>query len=168
MPKTDPNSPIVCPWTPIVDGREKLAYQFANLRADANKNHRPIVVQWEWGHLKSGDYSIKGYETQAAIERKSLEDLYSTLGQHRDRFEAEHQRLAEMELALVVIEADWPTILRSPPERSKLCPKTISRTAISWHQKYGVAWLALSSRGLAEAWTFRTLDTFWRHKQEAA
>ena len=42
------------------------------------------------GVLKAGDYTIAGLEDVVVVERKSIKDLFGTLGQHRDRFEAEH------------------------------------------------------------------------------
>lgn len=159
---------ITCPFTILVDGREKAPYQFTGLTSDADKHHLPIIVTWQWAHLKTGDYTIEGLENQIAVERKSLEDLYNTLGSHRDRFEAEHRRLAQYPRgqACVVIEATWDDILSRPPERSKLRPKTVLRTAVSWQAKYGIPWNTVVDRRLAEIWTFRFLEKCWRQQQE--
>lgn len=150
----------------VVDGREKAPYTFAGLRADAAMRHRPLAVRWQWGFLATGDYSILGHEDRIAVERKSIEDLYSTLGQHRERFEREHERMAAMDFAAVVVEASWVRILHEPPERSRLHPKTVFRTAVSWLVKYGVAWIAAEDRRLAEITTFRLLDRWWRLQEE--
>jgi len=157
---------ITTPFKIIIDGREKAPYTFTGILADANKQKRPLSVPWHWGYLKTGDYSIAGMEAVVAVERKSLADIFSTLGQHRDRFQAEHERLARMKFAVVIIEADWPTILRHPPAMSKLNPKTVYRTAMSWQQRYGVPWLTMSSRRLAEVTTFRILEKFYQHQQQ--
>lgn len=125
-----------------------------------------MAVKWQWGYLTTGDYSILGYEGRIAIERKSLEDLYGSLGQQRDRFEREHERMAKLEFAAVVIEASWKEILTRPPERSRLNPKTIHRTALSWLVRHGIAWLTVEDRRLAEITTFRLLDRWWRLIQE--
>jgi ERCC4-type nuclease len=146
----------------VVDGREKAPYQFCGLRADANLRRRPLVVPWEWAYLETGDYSVKGHEGEVAVERKSLADLYTTLGQHRDRFEAEHERLSEMQFAAVVIEASWETILKHPPEFSKLQPKSVYRTALSWAVRYRVPWFAMPGRRAGEVTTFRLLERWWR------
>ena len=37
--------------------------------------------------LRTGDYSLEGYQDQIAIERKSIDDLVVCLGKERDRFE---------------------------------------------------------------------------------
>jgi len=161
--KEKPTS-ITCPFTVLVDGREKAPYQFTGLVSDADKSHLPIVVAWEWSHLKTGDYSIVGLEHLISVERKSLADLYSTLGSHRDRFQAEHERLASFPTgrACVVIEATWEDIINHPPERSRLNPKTVLRTAVSWQVKYGIPWVTAVDRRLAEIWTFRFLEKCWR------
>lgn len=156
---------IHLPFTVAVDSREKAPYTFTGLRADAAQKNRPLAVAWEYRTLKSGDYSLVGHEGEIAIERKSLADLYGTLGQNRERFEAEHERLADMSAAFVVIEATWPEILSSPPIESKLNPKTVFRTAISWQLRYGVPWLALGDRRLCEHFTFRTLEKWWRESR---
>lgn len=158
--------PLKVPFTVVVDGREKTPYTFSGLRADANLRRRPLAIPWEWTYLETGDYSVKGYENYVAIERKSLGDLYMTLGQHRDRFEREHERLSEMDFAAVVVEASWETILQHPPEMSKLLPKCVYRTALSWAVKYGVPWFCVEGRRLGEVTTFRLLERWWRFRKD--
>ena len=153
-------SPVYTPFRVAVDQREQLPYSFEGLLADASQSHRPLVVVCENHHLETGDYSIVGMSDLVAIERKSLADLYTTLGQGRDRFEAEHQRLAGMSFAAVVIEATLEDTIRRPPDRSKLNPKTVYRTALSWPVRYGVHWMFCGSRRLAEVTTFRLLQQF--------
>jgi hypothetical protein len=73
--------------------------------------------------------------------------------------------MAEMSFAAVVIEASWEQILFWPVE-SRLNPKSVFRTAISWQQKFGVPWLAMGSRELAEITTFRLLERFYENETE--
>lgn len=157
------NAPLHVPFRVVVDSREQLPYTFGGLRADADKHNRPLEITRVCKTLPAGDYSIEGFETRIAIERKSLADLFSTLGQRRDQFEAEHARLARYEFAAVVIEASWSRILFDPPGNSRLLPKTILRTGASWSQRYGVHWLAYENRRFAEIMTFRHLETFWKN-----
>ena len=158
--------PISAPFTILIDGREKAPYRFTGLNGNASQNHRPIIVATEWAHLKTGDYTIRGFESFVAVERKSLEDLFSTLGQHRDRFEEEHKRLAEFQVKAVVIEADRDDVVLFPPERSKLNPKSVKGTEESWFVKYGVPWFYVGSRRSAEEWTFGVLEKAWRRFTE--
>ena len=156
-------SPLTAPFTVLVDGREKTPYTFADLHADACHQHRPLLVTTEWAHLPTGDYTVRGLESIVTVERKSLADLFSTLGQHRDRFEREHERMAAgFQRAAVVVEASWYDVLHLPPPRSKLNPKTVWRTSISWLCRYGVPWVMAEDRRLAEIWTFRFLEKAWK------
>lgn len=160
--------PFVLPFTIVVDGQEKAPYRFGGMTTDAAMKSRPISVPISWAHLKTGDYSIAGWEKHVTVERKSLGDLYSTLGQHRARFEREHVRMAGMGAGntCVIIESSWDRIINHPPRRSRLNPKTVFRTWLSWSQRYGVPWYALEDRRLAEVTTFRWLQCWWNRIQE--
>jgi DNA excision repair protein ERCC-4 len=159
----DPDAPLPTPFTVVIDSREQANYTFQGLRADAKQLCRPLVVQTVVRGLRSGDYSLAGHENAIAIERKSLSDLYGTLGKGRDRFERELARLAEMRLAVVMVEASWHEILTSPPDRSRLNPKTVHRSVIAWQQRFpNVHWWTAGDRRLAEITTFRILERWWR------
>jgi len=56
-------------FTIIVDSREQKPYLFGGYTCGVKKSG-----------LKTGDYSIEGYENSICVERKSKEDLYSSLG----------------------------------------------------------------------------------------
>jgi hypothetical protein len=113
--------------------------------------------------LRTGDYSLRGYEARVAVERKSLQDVYHTLGQRRACFERELARLNEMEFAAVVVEASWEAILREPPGRSRLRPKVVYRSVLAWGQRYPrVHWYTMGNRRLAEVTTLRILERFYR------
>jgi DNA excision repair protein ERCC-4 len=153
--------------TVIVDSREKNPYTFELINGDAAEGGGFLKVQTMIGALDSGDYSLEGYEAKIAIERKSLADLYSTIGQGRERFEREFDRLNRLDVAVVIIESTWPEIL-DPPEsitrHTQLSPKTISRTAISWTQRYPrVHWWTCGCRQIGEAMTFRILERYYRN-----
>jgi hypothetical protein len=102
---------IITPYTVIIDSREQAPHSFQGFLADAHQKNKPLLVSVEVAGLKSGDYSLKGFEDRIAVERKSLQDAYSTFCQGRDRFERELARLNEMEYAAVVVEASWSRIL---------------------------------------------------------
>jgi ERCC4-type nuclease len=55
--------------------------------------------------LRTGDYSIEGFEDRVAVERKGLSDLFTCVGRERPRFERELVRLAAMDYGAVVLEA---------------------------------------------------------------
>lgn len=151
----------ICDFTVIQDSREQMPWDFTGFKCDAPHQNKNLIVPVEIAGLKTGDYSLKGFEDRICIERKSLGDLYSTLGQDRDRFEREFERMAQMQYAALIIEADWPTICSSPPERSKLHPKSVFRTLIAWSQRYGVHVHPTPSVGFAERLCFRILERFY-------
>jgi DNA excision repair protein ERCC-4 len=144
------------PFRIVVDTREQQPYTFKGLSTGG----KPIAVPLHRGVLHSGDYSIQGFEGRVAVERKSLSDLYSTLGQRRKQFEAEHRRLQAFEFAAVVVEASWSQI-RAGIERSGLHGESVWRTGLAWAMRYGVHWYAMDSRRQAEEATFRLLERYW-------
>lgn len=165
MVRKSQHEPIATPFTILIDQRENLPFRFFGIKSDANQGYRELAVATKPAHLTTGDYTIEGYQSLVCVERKSLDDIYGTIGQRRELFEAEHDRMAGLSAACVVIEADWDTILNKPPLMSKLNPKVIWRTAISWSIRYGVPWYAMPHRAAAELWTFRFLEMFHRQQQ---
>lgn len=150
----------------VVDTREQAGYTFAGLKSDAVDGGHVMTVRTERRTLKSGDYSLSGFETRVAVERKSLADLFGTIGQGRDRFERELERLNAFDFAVVMVESTWPEILASPPTHSKLNPRTVSRSVIAWQQRYTkVHWFLAGNRRMAEGFTLRILERFWKEAQ---
>ncbi len=157
------------PFLILIDQREKLPYTFAAVRAPV------LPYTAETCHLPTGDYAtgLTGadlgpgpcYYGHAVVERKSLSDLYGTLGQHRVRFEREFQRLSHFGYAALVIEADWATIanpnavLDHPTE---LNPKSVIATLLAWSQRYGVHLFPCPNRNFAEQLTYRLLERWVR------
>lgn len=167
MKKPTPDTPVVFPATIIVDTREQSPYQFTGFVADATDGAGPLVIQTRTAGLASGDYSLAGMEEVVAVERKSLADLFSTIGQGRSRFERELQRLNQMRFAAVVVEAEWSTVLNDPPPHTRLTPKTIWRSVVCWQQRYTrVHWSFLPSRRHAEVMTLRVLERAWKETQK--
>ncbi len=160
--KTPSDEPLTVPFTVVIDTREQRNFTFTGLYADAKDGNRPLVVPTVVATLGQGDYSIVGLENVVAAERKSLADLYGTLGQGRKRFERELERLAGLRWAAVVVEADWSAVLDGY-HRSQLNAKTIHRSVIAWQQRYAsIHWWFLPDRRLAEITTFRILERWWK------
>ncbi len=145
----------------VIDTREQLPFSFDGLTCDRADGGGALTVPTQRGTLASGDYSLLGYESRVAVERKSLSDLYGTLGQGRERFERELERLAVMDFAAVVIEATWPEVCSEPPPHKQLSPKTVFRSIIAWSVRYQrIHWIPAGPRRLAEVTTFRILERF--------
>ncbi len=89
------------------------------------------------GTLQYGDYSICGLEHLIAIERKSLPDLLSSLTAGRDRFETELKRARSLHRFYVIIECSPSDLLvDSFGKLSRVHPKSIWGTVMSWHSRY--------------------------------
>src|SRR5262249_50615392 len=125
----------LCPYTVVIDSDEKLPYTFLGIRSDARAGGRVLAVPLMRRGLRTGDYSLRGYESRVAVERKSPQDVYGTIGRRRECFQRELARLNEMDFAAVVVEADWETILCNPPEWSRLRPKVVYRSVLAWQQR---------------------------------
>lgn len=142
----------------------EIPYAFADMLCDKADGGQELTVPTVVGTLASGDYSLRGYESRVAIERKSPSDIYSTISQGRERFERELERLAAMEFAAVVIECTEVELYTDPPARSQLPPKIVSRSIDAWRVRYGVHFIAPGPRRLAEVKTFRLLERFLKEK----
>lgn len=173
---------IETPFTIVIDTNESMPYSFTGIDVDGDQHGRhyvPRIVRkplWSMGRetvsVKGremihglADYSIDGMELLVQVERKSVSDLYSTLGQRRDEFEAEMARLSRCRYAAVVVEGDWQKILVEHGSRSNLNPKSVSRTILSWSVRYGIHWWTCTNRRHAELVTFQLLMRFWKETQ---
>lgn len=113
--------------------------------------------------LPTGDYSISGFESRVAIERKSVGDFYHSIGSDRERFEREMIRLQQMEFAAVVIEG----FAEDRPETVQMGVKSATHTMLSWAIRYGVHFFECKhGRREAELKTFHLLRHFWKQEQE--
>lgn len=135
----------------LTDSREQNPYEFEGAVTAA---------------LKSGDYSLFGFEDQIAIERKSLADAYSSLGSNRERFRREMERLSKMDYAAIVIESTMEEFLKAPPY-SQMNPRAAINTLLSWSIRFKVNIFFAGNRRLGRTLTYRLLEKFWKHKKEA-
>jgi ERCC4-type nuclease len=131
-----------------IDTREQKPYRFA--RSEVRT-------------LASGDYSIVGLEDRVAVERKTKQDAYSSLGQGRTRFERELQRLARFDYAAIVIETSLPDFLRAPAF-SRMNPRAAARSMIAWSVKYRVCVFFAGDRRHGNALTQQLLEKFWKYR----
>lgn len=134
----------------VIDSREQQPY-----------NYTGAVVM----ALRSGDYSLFGYENRMAIERKTLSDAYSSIGAGRKRFERELERLSGMDYAAIVIEATLEDFLRAPAF-SKMNPKAAVNSLLAWSVKYRVCVFFAGNRRYGKTLTYRLLEKFWKYKRE--
>lgn len=86
--------------TIIEDSREQNPLDFSGFRG-VNVVHQG---------LKTGDYSIQGYEDKICFERKSAPDLISTLSAGHERFLREVERMKSYEEKYILVERE-PSIV---------------------------------------------------------
>ena len=164
---------VLADYTIVVDTREQHGYDFSGFFADAKYWHAdgtkpPLVIPLKQKALRSGDYSLEGYEDTIAIERKSKVDAFSTFCHEHDRFERELERLNTLPgWAGVVVEASLISCLRDPPPHTKYAPKSFYRQLRAWQIRYrGVHWEFHSIRTEAERAVLRLLERYWLDDQK--
>ncbi|OYR58486.1 ERCC4 domain-containing protein [Halorubrum halodurans] len=106
----------------LIDDREKRPWKFPG-------------VETEEARLETGDYSIKGFEDRFAVERKSLNDLATSVGSDRDRFEAEIQRAQDFDEFAVVVEASREDV-EAGRYYSQIHPNAVLGTTEKWPWKF--------------------------------
>ncbi len=166
------HNPRIAPFKIIVDTREQLPYRFDGIRIDRKKS----FVWTKTKTLQTGDYSLESYENRVCVERKSLSDLYGTLGSGRERFEREFERMQKMDDSMVVIEATWQEIVLPHLNddgtenfnwSSRLSSNAVIGTIISWSRKYPkTRWEAAGNRKGGEKATFEFLRNWFLKQNE--
>jgi ERCC4-type nuclease len=104
--------------TAIIDTREQMPLSLEPLRVEV-------------GTLTTGDYSVRGLEHLIAVERKSLADLLNCVGQERERFDREVQRLLAYPVRALVVEATWADVEQGQ-WRSKVTPAAAIGSLLGW------------------------------------
>lgn len=137
-------------FTIVFDTREKNPYLYPNSSTR---------------FLPTGDYSIFGLEDKIAIERKTKQDAYQSLGRNRKRFENEFKRLSEMKYAAVVIECSLHDFL-IPPKYTKMKAQAAISTIISWQIKYDVHITFAGDREHSMAYVYKLLQKFYKYYSE--
>ena len=144
----------------LIDSREKKPYSFNSITPPPITHIRT---------LKTGDYSLSGLSDKITVERKSLTDAFGTFGRGRKRFIKELERMQTYDFAAVIIESSWLNIIRNPPPRSRLNPKTIHASVVAWQIRYDVHFWTVPNRAFGEKTTYRLLDRYYRdHKKDIA
>ncbi len=126
----------------VVDAHERYAYRFAGQQVRTISRALPC-----------GDYGIVADgELVAAVERKSLPDLVSSLTTGRLRFAL--GELAALPRAAVVVEDRYSQVFKQVRVRPALVADGLAECQIRWPN---VAIVFCENRSLAEEWTYRYL-----------
>lgn len=88
--------------TIIEDTREQTPLDFTGFRG----------VESVRSGLKTGDYSVQGYEDEICFERKSVPDLVGTLIGGHERFLREMDRMKDFQVKYILVEHTAGTVYR--------------------------------------------------------
>ena len=124
-----------------------------------SREQRPLVFRTmptQRATLTSGDYSVAGLEQTFAVERKSVPDLASCVGRHRERFERELHRLRGYRFARLLI-VGVPAEITTHRYHGSVAPKSIHHSLAAWEIRYvPVVWAETPERAAAliERWAY--------------
>lgn len=114
--------------------------------------------------LGAGDYSIVGYETKVAVERKSYMDAWGSMSTGRARFERCVKRLAELDRAAIVVECGLDKLSHQPSYIQRTSPASVIGGLISWSVQYRLPVFFCPDRDYAERVTVRFLSAYFKHR----
>lgn len=142
------------PVTITVDTRERYPYRFAQQDAATVRATVP-----------AGDYAIHAPDGRllAAVERKSLDNLATTLSDGSLSFQL--QRLAELPLAAVVVEARYSALFKLEHVNGNWLADQVTRLQVRYP---GIPIVFADTRRHAEDWTHRFLTTALADATEAS
>lgn len=115
--------------------------------------------------LSVGDYSIRGFEEQIAISRKTIVDLYSSLFSNWERELTQLQRLSTYEWKCLVIEGSESDVLKWQ-YYSKVHPNSMKGRICSIEIRLGIHFHYEPDRKKLERWVLDRLLKFYRMKRE--
>ncbi len=129
----------------LIDSREQKPLEF----------DFPYVEEIRVEKLEVGDYTVEyndGYRPPVIFEKKSIPDLYGTLGKGHKRFKKEIAKAKDMNIKLIlIIEGTLSKVLKGY-EHSTLSGISIVRTVFSLWLRYGLTPVFCKDR--AEMQTF--------------
>lgn len=135
--------------TVIIDTREKEPFAFSD------------AVGTVTGTLAVGDYSLRGFEEEITIERKSLPDLLASVTHGRERFEKELRRMRAFRFAAIVVECSWADVIQRR-YRADVHPNAVIGSLQAFALRYGVQIVMGEDRATAARLTERLLVLFAR------
>jgi len=147
-------------FTVIKDTREQKGKGWM-FRASANCDGM------ERKKLDVGDYTIAGLEDILVIERKTLGDLWNTLGRqdNYDRFQREWDRAKDHKLKYLVIEATLAEV-DNGYKYSKVPPANIHAKLISLQVKHNVHVIFAGREDKARGWARRLFAKLYKYHKE--
>jgi hypothetical protein len=126
----------------IVDSRERYAYRFTGQQVQVSKRALPV-----------GDYAVEASGVVvAAVERKSIDDLTTSLTNGKLRFAL--TELASLPRAAIVVESRYSDVFKLQHTRPSTVADGLAELQVRWPT---VPIHFCETRQLAEEWTYRFL-----------
>jgi len=132
----------------VIDTREQQSYSFSEATVAGSVRKA----------LPAGDYSVEGYETDIAIERKTLDDYISTIIHARGRFSRELTTLSTYRFAWIVVEGSLDEVLHGR-YASRVHPAALMGLTMLVMTEYRIPVLFAHDRPCARALTEALLLT---------
>ncbi len=123
-----------------------------------------VSIPWIVCTLPAGDYAAIGYESEIAVERKSLADLFGSVTRDNARFQRELAKLAKYTFAAVVIEASQRDVLRGL-RYSHVPGGQVLSTCAALEAKHRVPFHFCGDRVGAALWTIELLEAAWKRAE---
>jgi len=153
QPAAAPRSKVPALIPAVADSREQRPYQL-----------NPEVFDVTVAALPAGDYSLRGFETRVAIERKSVQDFVGSITGGRDRFLRELEKLRRYEFAAIVVEGSIED-LRLQRYRSLATPVSVLGTTWALIERY-VPIVFAGGRVAAQVATEGLLARWWKDERK--
>lgn len=121
--------------------------------------------------LKTGDYSIRGFEESICVERKAAEEIYVNFGVQRERFMKECERMSTFERKCIIIENNLDRLMDPPDYTRKKYKMKLKRSHIVGAIgkiviEYGIPIIFASGRREANELCFQFLKQYYKCKRE--
>jgi ERCC4-type nuclease len=115
--------------------------------------------------LKYGDYSLKGWEDMISIERKNLDDLWSSVTVDADRFKRELVELSKYERKWILVEGTEAEALRPDLGGRSIHPNSIRGALTSIQVRAGIPIYFGYSRSESERWVLDIFSRYYKWKR---
>lgn len=115
--------------------------------------------------IPAGDYSVRGFETEIVIERKSLNDLYGSMFGDWEREGAKLEKIARCKRKWLLIEGTEDEVL-SYQQFSTVHPNSMRGRLVSVQIRLGIPIYYAKTRSDAERFVLDTLCKYYRIKRE--
>jgi len=137
--------------TIIIDTREQRPLEFRGMKTLRRK-------------LEVGDYSVRGLTKSVAVERKSKEDLFSTMtGKNRERFKKELERAAALNMmTYLVVEYPLERILAHGSQYCKINPHRMLESLLTFGVTFAFRVMFVGDRQTASVLIKSILTAHWR------